>query len=90
MILYKKYSADEYPKYDNFDAIDVGKTELIPEDYDGVMGVTITFLDKYNPQQFEIIGEFNHGCDSEYDLAKPILNGKELYPRIAIRRQENP
>lgn len=90
LILYKKYSVNEYPKYDNYDAIDVGKTELIPEDYDGVMGVPITFLDKYNPEQFEIIGEFNHGCDSEYDLAKPILNGKELYPRIAIRRrQEN-
>lgn len=88
LVLYKKYSEEEYPHYDNYDAIEVGKTELIPEDFDGVMGVPITFLNKYNPEQFEIIGEFNHGCDSEYDLAKPILNGKELYPRIAIRRRE--
>lgn len=88
LVLYKKYSKEEYPHYDNCDAIEVGKTEMIPEDFDGVMGVPITFLNKYNPEQFEIVGEFNHGCDSEYDLAKPILNGKELYPRIAIRRRE--
>lgn len=88
LVLYKKYSEEEYPHYDNYDAIEVGKTELIPEDFDGVMGVPITFLNKYNPEQFEIVGEFNHGCDSEYDLAKPILEGKELYPRIAIRRRE--
>ena len=88
LVLYKKYSEEEYPHYDNYDAIEVGKTELIPEDFDGVMGVPITFLNKYNPEQFEIVGEFNHGCDSEYDLAKPILNGKELYPRIAIRRRK--
>lgn len=88
LILFKKYSEDEYPKYDSYDAIEIGKTENIPEDYDGIMGVPITFLNKYNPEQFEIVGEFNHGCDSEYDLAKPILNGKELYPRIAIRRRK--
>lgn len=88
LVLYKKYSEEEYPHYDNYDAIEVGKTELIPEDFDGVMGVPITFLNKYNPEQFEIIGEFNHGCDSEYDLAKPILEGKELYPRIAIRHRK--
>lgn len=88
LILFKKYSEDEYPKYDSYDAIEIGKTENIPEDYNGIMGVPITFLNKYNPEQFEIVGEFNHGCDSEYDLAKPILNGKELYPRIAIRRRK--
>lgn len=54
--LYKKYSADEYPKYENYDAIEVSKVEKIPMDYDGVMGVPITFLDKYSPTQFEIIG----------------------------------
>ena len=53
--LYKKYSADEYPKYDNYDAIEVSKVEKIPMDYDGVMGVPITFLDKYCPTQFEIL-----------------------------------
>jgi hypothetical protein len=54
LILYKHYTPEEYPKYDNYDAINVDKTD-IPCDYDGVMGVPITFLDKYNPEQFEII-----------------------------------
>lgn len=56
MILYKRYSEDEYPIFDNFDAINVGKTESIPCDYMEIMGVPITFLDKYNPEQFEILG----------------------------------
>lgn len=56
LILYKKYNLEEYPKYDNYDAINVNKTADIPCDYDGAMGVPITFLDKYNPEQFEIIG----------------------------------
>ena len=54
--LYKKYSAAEYPRYDNFDAIEVSKTGEIPCDYDGLMGVPDAFLDKYNPDQFELIG----------------------------------
>ena len=85
--LYKHYS-NEYKHYDNYNAIEVSKVCDIPMDYDGVMGVPITFLDKYCPEQFEIVGEFNHGCDNEYDLAKPILDGKELYPRIAIRHRK--
>lgn len=56
IILYKNYSPNEYPKYENYDAIDVSKTAEIPCDYDGKMGVPITFMDKYNPEQFEIIG----------------------------------
>jgi hypothetical protein len=56
LFLYKRYSVDEYPRYDNYDAIEVSETKLIPEDYFDVMGVPITFLDKYNPDQFEIIG----------------------------------
>lgn len=56
LILYKKYTPEEYPKYENYDAIDVSKTADIPEDYFGKMGVPITFMDKYNPDQFEIIG----------------------------------
>ncbi len=56
LILYKQYSPEEYPKYDNYDAIEVSKTKEIPIDWDGVMGVPITFLDKYNPDQFEIVG----------------------------------
>lgn len=54
--LYKKYVSSDYPKYENYDAINVDKYTEIPDDYDGVMGVPITFLDKYNPEQFEIIG----------------------------------
>lgn len=87
MILYKTYNSEEYLKYDNFDAIECCPVPNIPADYDGLMGVPITFLDKYNPEQFEIIGILNHGCDSEYDLAKPILNGKEKFSRILIRRR---
>ena len=56
LVLYKKYSPDEYPKYDNYDVINADKTSEIPVDYDEVMGVPITFLDKYNPGQFEILG----------------------------------
>ncbi|MFA9262762.1 MAG: adenine-specific methyltransferase EcoRI family protein [Undibacterium sp.] len=56
LVLYKKYSPNEYQKYDNYDAINVNKTADIPMDYDGVIGVPITFLDKYNPEQFEIVG----------------------------------
>ena len=55
LILYKTYSAEEYPKFDNYDAINVNKTSDIPLDYDGLMGVPITFFDKYNPEQFEVI-----------------------------------
>jgi len=56
LILYKQYNPDDYPKYENFDAINVNVTKDIPVDYSGFMGVPITFLDKYNPDQFEIIG----------------------------------
>ncbi len=59
LILYKKYSPEEYPKYDNYDAINVDKVAEIPADYDGIMGVPITFLDKYNPDQFEVINGMN-------------------------------
>ncbi len=70
LILYKKYSPEEYPTYDNYDAINVDKTSDIPMDYDGVMGVPITFLDKYNPEQFDIItlgiGEGNFTPTKKY------------------------
>lgn len=56
MILYKNYSPNEYPTYANYDAIEVGKTKDIPMDYDGKMGVPVTFLNKHNPDQFEIVG----------------------------------
>ncbi len=56
LVLYKNYSPEEYPHYDNYDAIEVSKTSDIPKDYKDTMGVPITFLDKYNPEQFEILG----------------------------------
>ncbi|MDD4080829.1 MAG: adenine-specific methyltransferase EcoRI family protein [Eubacteriales bacterium] len=56
LTLYKQYTPEEYPHYANYDAVEVSKTAEIPYDYDGEMGVPITFLDKYNPEQFEIIG----------------------------------
>ena len=87
LILFKKYTPEEYPTYDSYDAINVDKTSDIPGDYYGIMGVPITFLDKYNPEQFEIVGEFNNGSDSELDMAKPIVCGEQKYSRIAIRRR---
>ena len=80
--LYKRYTPEEYPKYDNYDAIEVGKVSDIPYDYDGVMGVPITFLDKYNPEQFELV-RFRKGNDDR-DLS---INGKYPYFRILIRRK---
>ena len=59
IILYKTYTPDEYPTYENYDAIEVAKTSDIPMDYNGKMGVPLTFIDKYNPDQFEIIGIAN-------------------------------
>ena len=64
IILYKKYNPDEYPTYDNYDAINVNKIKEIPKDYNGVIGVPVTFLDKYNPDQFEILG-CNRGIDKD-------------------------
>lgn len=89
LVLWKNYNSAEYPKYETFDAIEVSKVTDIPIDYDGIMGVPVSFMSKYNPDQFEIVGEFNHGSDNDFDLAKPILNGKELFPRLAIRYRKD-
>ena len=94
--LYKQYSPNEYPQYDNYDAINVNKVADIPFDYDGVMGVPITFLDKYNPDEFEILGmESSAGYNLEIvgipvlkeGDARPAINGKTTYARIFIRRK---
>lgn len=81
------YDPDKYPKYDNYDAINVSKVSEIPMDYNGIMGVPLTFLKYHNEDQFEIIGEANHGSDNEFDLFKPIVNGKELFKRILIKKK---
>mgnify|MGYP004547226235 FL=1 len=87
IILTKRYNEIDYPKYDNYDAINVRTINDIPYDYYGIMGVPITIINRYNSKQFEIVGEANHGSDNEYDLFKPIINGKEIYKRILIRRR---
>lgn len=85
--LYKKYNAEEYPKYDNYDAIEVSRTKDIPMDFNGVMGVPITFLDKYCPEQFEILGTANTGTDPQYDFFKPMIEGKLTFKRLLIKRK---
>jgi len=95
LILYKKYygNEDEYPKYDNYDAINVNKVAEIPMDYKGFMGVPITFLSKYSPQQFELLGIMNTGEENKgirYEgtpHGRPIINGKEKYLRILIKNK---
>ena len=97
LFLFKKYNKIEYPTYDNYNAINVTKTKWIPKNYDGIMGVPITFLDKYSPDQFEVLG-----CDYQvrgkilselvnpnYDgkLDRGYIDGKRLYSRIFIKRK---
>jgi hypothetical protein len=88
---HKSVKGNEYKKYDNFDAIDIPFTDSIPSDYDGIMGVPITFLDKYNPEQFEIIG-----CS--YDYGRPVgwdksinmsvkIGGRGVYKRLLIQKR---
>ena len=93
LILYKKFTEQEYPKYDHYDAINVDKTKDIPMDYTGNIGVPITFLDKYNPDQFEIIDGLNrysilNGPTPETQgkyLSQ--VNGKPIYVRIVIKNK---
>ena len=92
LVLTKTYNSIDYPKYDNYDAIEVSKVVNIPKDYDGIMGVPITFIDKYNPDQFEILGcSKSYGRPKEWDTninMIPIVNGKNKYMRILIRRKK--
>ena len=88
LILFKAYNEDEYPKYDNYNAINVDATNDIPCDYDGTMGVPITFLNIYNPDQFEIIGQMANTCVDDYNKGYPFINGKKKYARILIRRKQ--
>lgn len=87
LILYKKYNEDEYPKYDFYDAINVDKVKEIPMDYNGKMGVPITFMNTYNPEQFEIIGLDRYVSDNPQFGRRFLLNGKEKYARIVIRKR---
>ena len=98
-----RYSPEEYPNYDNYNAINVGKTQDIPYDYPGIMGVPITFLDKYNPNQFEIVWQAsgNTRASAPSSVLKEVgykshpedrggcgvVNGKRQYSRILIRNK---
>ena len=96
LILYKTYlgNESEYPHYDNYNAIEVSKTKDIPMDYQGFIGVPITFLDKYNPEQFEILGlSASAGYNEEIvgipflgiKDARPLINNKNTYARVFIK-----
>lgn len=94
LILIKTYSEINYPKYDNYDAINIDKVKDIPMDYDGIMGVPISFIDKYNPNQFEIVGltyEWASGSIkiNGYSDYTPSVNGVQKYRRLLIRRKHN-
>ena len=87
IVCIEKYDPAKYPKFDNYDAVEVGKYTDIPKDYAGVMGVPISYLMHHNPEQFEIVGELNNGSDNEFDYAKPMIDGKVKYMRILIKRK---
>tara|TARA_R110002094_G_scaffold33640_3_gene46129 strand:- start:140 stop:913 length:774 start_codon:yes stop_codon:yes gene_type:complete len=97
LILYQPFDAEEYPEYDNFKAIEVNQVVKMPMDYEGIMGVPITFLNKYNPNQFEIIGsDYDAKVGLLPDLMKEdwsgkidraYLNGKRMYARLFIKRK---
>lgn len=94
LIVFKKYNENDYPTYDNYNAIEVSKVIDIPFDYSGAMGVPITFLDKHNPNQFEIIGAtesegkgFSYGLwDSTSSVSQSMVNGKRTYKRLFIKK----
>ena len=95
LILYKTYYGNEkdYPKYDNYDAININKIKDIPMDYSGVIGVPITFVNKHNPNQFEIIGITNHtpemaGIPTLTNKTAPFIDNKGIYVRIFIKNKK--
>ena len=98
LILYKKYNPEEYPKYDNYNAININKYSDIPVDYYDYMGVPITFLDKYNPMQFKIIDGLHRyalydACGTneyiqKHHLEATDVNGKSMYCRVVIQRND--
>ena len=93
---HKDLKGKEYQKYDNYDAIEIPFTDAIPSDYDGVMGVPISFLPKYNPEQFEIVGAtesegrgFSEGLwDEESKVSQPLINSERVYKRIFIKHKK--
>lgn len=89
LILYKIYNEDEYPKYDNYDAINVNTTKDIPINYTGAMWVPITFIDKYNPEQFEILGILHNMDWNDGKRARREINGgQKVYCRVVIKNKK--
>lgn len=78
----------DYDRYDNYDAIEVPYTDAIPSDYEGVMGVPVSFLDKYCPEQFEILGQMANTNVDEHNFGYPFVNGIRKYARILIRKKQ--
>ena len=101
LVLSRKYVEGEYKKFDNFDAINIDKTKDIPVDYTGLMGVPITFIDKWNPDQFELIGLFCDKRNGKYlingdsryideghkSYVGPVIDGKAFFSRILIKKK---
>ena len=87
IVLYKKYTPEEFPKYDNYNVINVDKVADIPMDYEGIMGVPITFVDKYSPAQFEILGIANSARWIGYECFT-LIEGRKMYNRILIKRKK--
>lgn len=87
MTLFRKYIPSEYPKYDHYDAIEVGRKADIPVDYDGVMGVPVTFMTQYNPEQFEILGDSRYHDGQDFSDDINVINGKTKFRRLLIRRR---
>ena len=101
LVLSRKYVEGEYKKFDNFDAINIDKTKDIPVDYTGLMGVPITFIDKWNPEQFELIGLFCDKRNGKYlingdsryideghkSYVGPVIDGKAFFTRILIKKK---
>ena len=86
LVLSRKYDESEYKKFDNTDIINIDKTKYIPDDYMGLMGVPISFLDKWNYNQFDVIGVGVSGAGG-IDVFKPVIEGDYKYRRILIKRK---
>ena len=87
LVCWKEYASEEYPIYDNYDAINVNKYSEIPVDYEGVMGVPITFMDYYNPDQFDILNCSAYSDADKFGCPPLYINGKKVYARILIKRK---
>ena len=87
IFLYKEYNQQEYIKYDNYDAIEVSRIKDIPKDYKGAMGVSVSFIDKYNPEQFEILGIDRYIKGNKTPNKRFMINGRELFARIIIKNK---